>query len=224
MGCYLLDDDPQLRHEIYDSLSDECKGWWSDNVVWIFGTKKRINEATTEIINNIYQKCIDKFASKIIKEDIDQRKNNGNKIKFMDGNDLIRIKNNLQDKIEAPDNNQFNILDLFFKYIYGDTPLYIALNMAFDNLITQSDKNNNKFIFILSDGELNDVDKSIDYISKIKENARDNSITIISIFLTTKNIKEETLYDDIQNHFTKGSKDLFLMSSTLNYEHPVIKI
>ena len=223
MGCYLLEDDPQLRYEIYDSLPGNCKGMFSYGLVCIFGTTKRVNEGTTEVINDIYQKCIDKFASKIIQEDIDQRKNNGNKIKFMDGNDLIRIKNNLQDKIEAPDNNQFNILDLFSKYIYGDTPLYAALNMAFDNLKTQSDKDNNKFIFILSDGELNDVDKSIDYISKIKENARDNSITIISIFLTTKNIKEETLYDDIQNHFTKGSKDLFLMSSTLNYEHPVIK-
>ena len=224
MGCYLLEDDPQLRFEIYDSLPGNCRGMLSYGLVYPFCTTKRVNEGTTEVINDIYQKCIDKFASKIIQEDIDQRKNNGNKIKFMDGNDLIRIKNNLQDKIEAPDNNQFNILDLFSKYIYGDTPLYAALNMAFDNFKMQSDKNNNKFIFILSDGELNDADKSIDYISKIKENARDNSITIISIFLTTKNIKEETLYDDIQNHFTKGSKDLFLMSSTLNYEHPVIKI
>ena len=35
--------------------------------------------------------------------------------------------------------------------------------------------------------------------------------------------KEETLYDTFQSHFTQGSKDLFSMSSTLNYESPVIK-
>ena len=113
MGCYLLEDDPQLRYEIYDSLPVNCRGGFAYGVVYMFGTTKRVNEGTTEVINDIYQKCIDKFGSKIIQEDIDQRKNNGNKIKFMDGNDLIRIKNNLQDKIEAPDNNQFNILDLF---------------------------------------------------------------------------------------------------------------
>ena len=41
--------------------------------------------------------------------------------------------------------------------------------MAFDNFKMQSNKNNNKFIFILSDGELNDVDKNFDYISEIKK-------------------------------------------------------
>jgi len=223
MGCNLLEDDYQLRRDIYKSLPEECKGWFMDQGVWLFGSKEKINKGTTDVINDIYQKCIDRYVSKIIKEDKAQRGHNGNKIKFMDGNNLIMLKNNLEDKIESPDDKQFNILDLFSKYIYGDTPLYTALNMAFDNFKIQSNKNNNKFIFILSDGGLTDVDKSIDYISKIKENAKNNNTTIISIFLTTKSIKEETLYDEIQSHFTQGSKDLFLMSSTLNYEHPVIK-
>ena len=158
-----------------------------------------------------------------MREDKEQREYNKNKIKFMDGNDLIMLKNNLEDKIESPDNKQFNILDLFSKYIYGDTPLYTTLNLAFYNLRIQSDKNNNKYIFIFSDGELTDADSEIDYISKIREYSEGCNITIISIFLTTNNINEETLYDEIQSHFTHGSKDLFLMSSTLNYENPVIK-
>lgn len=223
MGYYLLEDDYELRRDIYDSLPDECKGWFMDKGIWLFGSKDRINNGTTDVINSIYEKCINKYVSKIIQEDRAQRRSNGNKIKFIDGNDLIRIKNNLQGKLTSPNNTQLNIINLFSKYIYGNTPLYTALNMAFDNFKLQSNKDINKFIFIISDGELNDVDKSIDYISKIKENAKNNNITIISIFLTTNKINEETLYDNYQSHFTQGSKDLFLMSSSLNYESPVIK-
>ena len=227
MGYYILEDDPQLRRDIYYSLPGECKGWLADTGVRILGStekiKEKINKGTTEVINDIYQKCIDKYVSKIMREDKEQREYNKNKIKFMDGNDLIMLKNNLEDKIESPDNKQFNILDLFSKYIYGDTPLYTTLNLAFYNLRIQSDKNNNKYIFIFSDGELTDADSEIDYISKIREYSEGCNITIISIFLTTNNINEETLYDEIQSHFTHGSKDLFLMSSTLNYENPVIK-
>ena len=74
MGCYLLEDDPQLRFEIYDSLPGNWKGGFSYGLVYIFGTTKRVNEGTTEVINDIYQKCIDKFASKIIKEDMTKEK------------------------------------------------------------------------------------------------------------------------------------------------------
>ena len=171
MGYYLLKDDRVLREDIYYSLPEPCKSGFYDTTVYIYSifSTERINKGTEDVINNIYQKCIDKYVSKIIEEDIYQRRSNDNRIKFINGNDLIRIKNNLQDKLASPNNNQFNILDLFSKYIYGNTPLYTALNMAFDNFKMQSNKNNNKFIFILSDGELNDVDKNFDYISEIKK-------------------------------------------------------
>ena len=227
MGYYILKDDKDLRKDIYDSLPKETKKEIYDFGVGVidllpFGSD-HVNNGTSDVINNIYQKCIDKYVSKIIQEDIEQRRNNDNRIKFIDGNDLIAIKNNLQGKIASPNNKQFNLIDIFSKYIYGNTPLYTALNIAFDNFEIQSSEENNKFIFILSDGELNDVDKNYDYISEIKEKAYNNDITIISIFLTTKKIKEKTLYDNYQSHFTNGSKDLFSISSILNYENPVIK-
>ena len=66
--------------------------------------------------------------------------------------------------------------------------------------------------------------KNFDYIGEIRKKAEDNQVMVISIFLTNNSIpKEEKLYDKIESHFSQGSKDLFLMSSTLTYEHPIIK-
>ena len=44
----------------------------------------------------------------------------------------------------------------------------MAINLAFDNFRIQS-FNNRKFLFIISDGELNDISKNFDYIGKIKK-------------------------------------------------------
>ena len=83
---------------------------------------------------------------------------------------------------------------------------------------------NLKFLFLISDGKSTDIKPNVDYITEIRKNAETYEIIIISIFLTSKIIpKEEKLYDECQKHFSKGAKDLFLMSSTLTYEDPVIK-
>ena len=228
MGCYLLEDDPELRHDIYEKLPDNCKGWFRDKGIGVASffriAKNEINTETTRVTDEIYRDCLNTYISKIIREDSNYRRSNGNKLRFIDGNVLINIKNNLQGKICSPDKTDFNIIDLFKNYIYGDTPLYTALNLAFDNFKTQSSGSYNKFLFILSDGELTDIDRNSNYIEKITQKAEDLKVTIISIFLTSNKIpKEEVLYDNYQSHFTQGSKDLFLMSSTLNYENPVIK-
>ena len=227
MVCYILEDDPYLRERIYNELPNECKSFLKDmgvSGVSFFGFySKEKNKATTDEIDKIYRTIINECASKIIQEEISQRKYNGNKIKFIDGNDLVNMKNNLEGKLTSPNNKSLSIIDIFKDYIYGNTPLYTALNLAFDNFKIQS-ANNKKFLFIISDGELNDISKNFDYISEIKKKENENQVMIISIFLTTNSIpKEQTLYDELQSNFTNGSKDLFLMSSTLTYENPVIK-
>ena len=228
MGYYLLKDDQSLRERIYYKLPDECKSTVSNmgiSIVNIFGSyDKDINKSTERVINDIYDICISEYANKIINKEISQRNSNGNQLRFIDGNVLINIQKNLEKKLVSPKNNSFNLLNLFEKYIYGNTPLYTALNISFDNFKKQSGYNNNKFLFIISDGELNDISKNFDYIGEIRKKAEENKIIIISIFLTSRQIpKIRTFYDDVQSHFTNGSKDLFLMSSTLNYENPVIK-
>ena len=228
MGYYLLKDDYSLCNEIYDSLPSECKSNLKDigigvgNIFGIFDS--RINNATIDVINTIYEKCINKYISFIIREETNARKMNGNKFIFLDGNHLINIKKNLENKLTSPNNSNINILDLFKDYIYGNTPLYTALNSSFDNFKNQSSDNNHKYLFIISDGELNDIEKNFDYIGEIRKKAENNNIIIVSIFLTSNSIpKEEILYDIPQSHFTSGSKDLFLMSTSLTYEHPIIK-
>ena len=227
-GCYLLESDYYLQNKIYDNLPKECKSLISDIGVSglnFFGFQKEsINRSTTDVINDIYKTCINSYISRIMQEEISLRKNNGNKMRIINGNDLINIKKNLEGKLVSPDKTNFNIIDLFKDYIYGNTPLYTAVNLAFENFKKQSSEKNNKILFIISDGELNDVDNNVDYIGEITRKARENNVIIISIFLTSNNTpKPEKLYDTCQSHFTKGSKDLFLMSSTLIYDNPVIK-
>ena len=228
LGYYLLEDDYYLREKIYDKLPEKCKWKAADIAIGglnFFGFfKGDVNKGTTDIINDIYQICMDSYISRIINEERSLRVGSGNKLRFINGNDLVNIKKNLEGKLASPDKTNFNIIDLFKKYIYGNTPLYTALNLSFDNFKKQSNGKNNKILFIISDGELNDVDKSVDYIGEINKKAKENNVIIVSIFLTSNSIpKEEKLYDTVQNHFTSGSKDLFLMSSTLTYENPVIK-
>ena len=164
------------------------------------------------------------IASKIMKESFSSEKNNGNKLEFIEGNQFIYFLKNIKNKIVTPAKSDIKLLELFQDYIYGLTPLYTTLNLSFDAFRTQSDKHNHKYLFIISDGELTDVDNDLDYIREIRNNAEENNILIISIFLTSNDIPiEEKLYDTYQEHFSQGSKDLFSMSSILNYENPIIK-
>lgn len=67
-------------------------------------------------------------------------------------------------------------MDLFDKYIYGMTPLYTTMKSAFENFKVQSNDKNGKFLFIISDGELNDIQEGFDYVSDIRKEAEDNKI------------------------------------------------
>lgn len=226
MGCHLLEQDSCLRRRIYEKLPKECKSPATNFGVTCvkYFISNKINKSTKETINEIYEICMNEYASKIINEENYRRKNNGNSLRFIDGNDLIKIQNNLENKLTSPKKSNFNLMDLISRYIYGNTPLYTALNISFDNFKKQSDNNTYKYLFIISDGELNDITKNFDYIKEIRDKAESNNIIIISIFITANGFpKCETFYDEIQPHFTGGSRDLFLMSTSLNYEHPIIK-
>ena len=129
MGYYLLENDYDLRESIYNSLPKECKSFVTNMELTIdfFGiSDNSVNQGTIDVINDIYKTCINKYVSKIINEEISKRKQNGNKLQFIDGNDLVNMKNNLQDKLCSPSKANFNIIDLFQNFIYGDTPLFTA--------------------------------------------------------------------------------------------------
>lgn len=80
MGCYLLENDRNLREVIYNSLPQECKsnirniGISVGNFISFGGFDNSINKSTTDTINDIYEKCIDKYISKIISEEVSRKK------------------------------------------------------------------------------------------------------------------------------------------------------
>lgn len=235
----IMKEDNELINDIYEGLPSNCKSYlkssavsWGDSVgsFKIIGLRPfgilgdKIDDGVSDEIKFIYYKCLNKLIPKIMNEEISSRRNYQDEFKFLDGNELLNIKKNLEDKISSQNNLKINILDLFTDYIYGSTPLYKAITLSFQNFKKQSHKDNHKYIFIISDGELNDVDKNFDYISEIRQKAEQDKIIIVSIFLTSKKVPyEEKLYDKPQKHFTKGSEDLFYMSSILDYQHPIIQ-
>ena len=134
------------------------------------------------------------IASKIMKESFSSEKNNGNKLEFIEGNQFIYFLKNIKNKIVTPAKSDIKLLELFQDYIYGLTPLYTTLNLSFDAFRTQSGKHNHKYLFIISDGELTDVNNDLDYIREIRNNAEENNILIISTFLTSNDIPIEEKY------------------------------
>lgn len=76
----------------------------------------------------------------------------------MDADDLIHFKNNLELKLDSLNSCDFNILGLFRNHIYGKTPLYTAIQQAFSTFKMQNN-DNQKFLFLISDGKLTDVKK-----------------------------------------------------------------
>ena len=120
MWCYLIEGDINLKNEIYKSLPDNCKSLIKDlgiSGINIFGyAQEQINKGTTDVINDIYKKCINTYISRIINEEINQRKNNEGKLKFIDGNYLVNMKRNLEGKLASPNSTNFN--NRFIKKLY----------------------------------------------------------------------------------------------------------
>ena len=232
LGYYLMKGKKELCKKVYSKLPDNCKsgirniGVGFANLVDFSGSVQRdIDEGTKNVIEDIYKTCIQYYENEIIEKDISYRKTNDNKLIFKDGNDLKELKKNLENKLTTPKKKDFKLLDLFENNIYGTTPLYTALNVSFYNLQIQSE-NNRKFIFIISDGELNDIEGDLEpYKSEIIQKAQNLNTIIISIFLTSNEIpKEEKFYDETKKeHLSEGSEFLFSISSTLTYRDYIIK-
>lgn len=190
-----------------------------------FGGNKIVSnnerEKTTEVIIECFENAINSKIDKIIKEEFDL-KNNNPKIVIKEGKDVINLIHYFDNKFTNYDKGKdFNVLDMFKKYIYGNTPLYTCINISV-NSFPENKILIDKFLIIISDGLLNDVDKNFDYISDIKKKTKD--IKVIGIYLTNQKIyNEKKLLDDIPYYFDKGAKDLMEMSSLMNYEDSIIK-
>ena len=98
-------------------------------------------------------------------------------------------------------------------FIYGRTPLYESLQKATE--LFQGYDCKNKLLFVLSDGDPTDTDRTNEIISKLTKN-----VTIVSCFITrSTDVHPKRLYNEMQPNWEPGAKFLFTLSSKIPTQH-----
>ena len=145
----------------------------------------------------------------------------------MEGKKLYGLIEEMDKKTIQPENQTISIIDLFDTFIYGGTPLYTCCMKAFSILEKINNKNNNKFLLIISDGVLDDKDSKQAY-KDIKEKMKQCQATVICIYFNSssnnKGKKEPQFFNSSEKpSFDEGAEFLFNISSILDYHNPIIK-
>lgn len=107
---------------------------------------------------------------------------------------------------EFQKNNKGNkgIFDYFKRYIYDNTPLCYCLTKSFE-FMKKKEKDSNKILIYLSDGESTDGD-ILDIYNKYKDI---DNLFIVGAYISTEKIQnEKTLFDEF-NTEERGAKQLF---------------
>lgn len=181
--------------------------------------EEQIKEYTRSTIFKAFNLSMEKIVNKILEENAYSFQDNYN---LINGKDLLDLIETLENKILKPEGQPLNIMNLFDKYLYGNTPLYPCYNHIFK--IFQKQNNSNNFLIIVSDGIFNDVNLEKTKNDIIKYSNKLN-ITTICIYLNSAN-KFKTIkkfYNKIESDFDEGAKFLFNISSKLNYHNCIIK-
>ena len=106
-------------------------------------------EQTILAIKNSFKDVIEVKAEKIMIQNKYRYDYNYDWIK---GKELLDIIESLEKKIATPNQTNFNVIDLFEKYIlYGFTPLYTSCMKAFELFGKKEDSKNNNVLIIISD-------------------------------------------------------------------------
>ena len=178
-----------------------------------------ISEA--DIFREMRDRFIEKdFINKFKKEFIKRYTNEYN-LKFLDGNQLVNLIRNLDEKLPYVKQNVFELLDfrMLSDFIVAKKPLIDSLKLALYNYKKQSKPCNDKIFFIISTGESEEIKD--EELQKIKYEARKNNIFIFSIYLNPKIKQEYKFYDSYRTH-RKEILNLFSVSSWLRYNHPLM--
>ena len=174
-------------------------------------------------INYLFQNAVDIFTSNIFEPKRKKEKKKIKSVKFLNGNDLLDIIEIIIEKIHSVSNwSKFFDLDLNFdivhEYIYGNSSLETAMNLAI-NTFKEKSKDNYNFLFVISGGDLK-INQSD--IQRIQNDSLDSNIIIWTFFLTdNKNKIKNKLYDD--EHPIKNAQNLFEVTTTLSNVDPFIK-
>ena len=181
--------------------------------------KNTEKEETLKAIKNSFKQSIEIITEKVM--NIYKEENNTN-YKLIKGSQLYELIENLNKKIISPKEQNYKIIDIFEKFIYGNTPLYKSCKKAFE--IFESTKSTTKILLIISDGLLNDTYNIEEAQNDIKTKIKNCEIITICIYLNSSdNDNKKTFYNKIQPNFDSGAKFLFKISSSLDYHNNIIK-
>jgi hypothetical protein len=176
-------------------------------------------EETLKAIENSFKQSIEIITEKVMNK---YREENDINYELIKGYQLSELIENLDKKIIRPKEENFNIIDIFEKFIYGNTPLYTSCMKSFE--LFESVNNSTKILLIVSDGLLNDINNIEEAQKKIKEKIEDCEIITICIYLnSSNNCNQKQFYNEIQPQFDSGAKFLFNISSGLDYHNSIIK-
>ena len=181
--------------------------------------KNTEKEETIKAIKNSLKTSIEITTTKIL-DQYKKKYNSKYDYDLIEGSELLKLIEDIKEKIIRPKEESFTIMDLFENFIYGYTPLCFGSQKAFEIFQNREGK---KILFIISDGLLNDIDKESaqEYI-KIKSNLLE--VITICIYLNSSNkLNQKSFYNEIQSNFDEGAKFLFNISSKLNYHNNIIK-
>ncbi|CAD8100702.1 unnamed protein product [Paramecium sonneborni] len=179
----------------------------------------KINEINNPNFNNSLkylelEKICDQFSSEQI---IDK-----NNLKVPEKINLVSLKNltgilkNKQNIINSEDENK--IFKKIKQISYGQTPMRKCLELTLNNNYSNF---NNKFLFIISDGQSTDGDPR-----QKAQRLKDLGFLIICFYISTSHqIDDNQLFFEAQDQWDDGAKNMFEMSSEVsNFEYPLISI
>ena len=186
------------RESLYDYKSNNSLFFDSiKNALSFFGGKQSLSEIM--INENLFQKMIKKNSI----------------FKLISSNTICEDIYSLQNFI-TQNFSSFNqkLFDAFGKLNLSS--IYSALNKVFEVFNNYRNKSKLKYIVIISDGNLKENDSQI---QKLINTAKKNNITIISILLSKKK-KENKIYSEFPKHLNKKIKNLFDVTSKVDYKNP----
>jgi hypothetical protein len=195
--CDLLRGDEELCGSIYKQLDSSCKSVGSSIFKKSIGGnifKDRERKAVFETVDKFLELAFNKNRHKLpplipmyIEERFNRKKNK--KLTDISGSELINIISKIQSKIDS--NSQ--IMSIFEKEIYWDTPLFTAFKVALEKFCTDF-KTNKKILLKITDGLANDTNDKF-YTDKIYNSALTNDIILIGIYISEeKKMKIKYLY------------------------------
>ena len=215
----ILKDKPYMVQEIIKDLPSAAKKKSISKLVDIgksmpfFGgnIQNKESDAIIEEIRNIKKKLEVRFESEI--RELNKVKDFNWEIDMpveKASDEILKSLKIIHREFQKNNKGNKGIFDYFKRYIYYNTPLCYCLTKSFE-FMKKKEKDSNKILIYLSDGESTDGD-ILDIYNKYKDI---DNLFIVGAYMSTEKIQnEKTLFDEF-NTEERGAKQLFQISTEI---------